>query len=80
MKKIPTAKEFLKQERFPFGLTIHAMEEFAKMHVTLALKEASEKAKITERKKVIDNTGGYIRIPTIYKKHILEAYPLDNIK
>lgn len=56
------------------------MIEFAKLHVEAALKEASKKAKITERKKVIDNTGGYVRIPTIYKKHILNAYPLDKIK
>jgi len=57
-----------------------AMLEFARLHVEAALKAASEKAKITERKKVIDNTGGYIRIPTIYKKHILNSYPLENIK
>ena len=54
--------------------------DFAKIHVEDALKAASENAKITERKKVIDNTGGYIRIPTIYKKHILNSYPLENIK
>jgi hypothetical protein len=56
------------------------MIEFAKLHVEAALKAAGENAKITERKKVIDNTGGYIRIPTIYKKHILNSYPLENIK
>ena len=60
--------------------SIGIMIEFAKLHVEAALKAASEKAKITERKKVIDNTGGYVRIPTIYKKHILNSYPLDKIK
>ena len=80
------AEEFLKQ--YELGNTgkidiedaKEAMIEFAKLHVEAALKAASEKAKITERKKVIDNTGGYVRIPTIYKKHILNAYSLENIK
>ena len=68
--KIPTSQEFLKQERFPFGLTIHAMEEFAKMHVKEALKVASKKSKAKE---------GQI---TDYKltNSIINSYPLDNIK
>jgi len=89
MEKIPTAEEFLIKENFTNSIEGHSsgnkttsemMIEFAKLHVEAALKEASGKAKITERKKVIDNTGGYVRIPTIYKKHILNAYSIDNIK
>ena len=73
-----------------FGLPLHhdyykqdiknAIFAFTKKHVEAALKAASEKAKITERKKVVDNMGGYVKIPTIYKKHILSSYPLENIK
>ena len=86
MEKIPTAEEFLGKnidyvlEKDCKEDVKQAMIEFAKLHVEAALKAASEKAKITERKKVIDNTGGYVRIPTIYKKHILNAYSLENIK
>lgn len=72
MEKIPTSEEFLKQERFPFGLTIHAMEEFAKMHVTLALKAASEKAS------VYADEGGYSEF--VDEESILNSYPLENIK
>ena len=89
MEKIPTAKELIETDYYHLHLDTDsiclgsietAMIEFARIHVEAALKEASQKAKITERKKVIDNTGGYVRIPTIYKKHILNAYPLENIK
>ena len=61
-------------------LSYNPCDVFTYFNVEAALKAASEKAKITERKKVIDNTGGYVRIPTIYKKHILNAYSLENIK
>jgi hypothetical protein len=90
MEKIPTAEEVIdKMVKFAsvndtINCTVYSLSqvmiEFAKLHVEAALKAASEKAKITERKKVIDNTGGYVRIPTIYKKHILNAYSLENIK
>jgi hypothetical protein len=83
MEKIPTAKLFretkLMDSSKPYTEE-EIMIEFTKLHVEAALKAASENAKITERKKVIDNTGGYIRIPTIYKKHILNSYPLEKIK
>jgi hypothetical protein len=89
MEKLPTAEELiLKTGSNEFWDNFsevkkqleNAMIEFAKLHVEAALKAAGENAKITERKKVIDNTGGYIRIPTIYKKHILNSYPLKNVK
>lgn len=47
------------------------MIEFAKMHVTEALKQASEKAEIEND---WDNQKG-----NISKDSILTAYPLDNI-
>lgn len=87
---VPTAEEFLQNYKndsdhyadqdYSEGRLIKALQEFAKLHVEAALKEASEKAKITERKVTLDNTGGYVRVPTIYKKYILNSYPLDNIK
>ncbi len=47
------------------------MIEFAKLHVTAALKEASEKACIKTAK------GGFIEID---KQSIINAYSLNNIK
>lgn len=46
------------------------MIEFAKMHLATALKQASERADIT------DNG----RFPIIDKPSILNSYPLENIK
>jgi hypothetical protein len=83
---IPTAEEYrisqcvsIVQDLFDSDLE-ELMIGFAKLHVDAALEAASKKVKITERKKVIDNTGGYVRIPTIYKRYILNAYPKELIK
>ena len=78
---IPTAEQLLKEgnEGYPLSIIIENltseqiiadMIEFAKMHVTKALKAASEKA-ITE-----ETWGDY----HVDKKSILNAYPLENIK
>ncbi len=86
MSKIPTAEEILSKKfselksSFDLNDIKDCMVEFAKLHTEAALKEASKKAKITERKVTLDNTGGYVRVPTIYKKYILNSYPLENIK
>ena len=79
---VPTARElFYKMTDENDEITsTEMMIEFAKIHVEAALKEASKKAKITERKVTLDNTGGYVRVPTIYKRYILNSYPLENIK
>jgi hypothetical protein len=79
---VPTARELfdkMTDENDEITST-EMMIEFAKIHVEAALKEASKKAKITERKVTLDNTGGYVRVPTIYKRYILNSYPLENIK
>ena len=67
--KISTASEFYKYTNHIDGIDNY-MIEFAKLHVTEALRKASEYAEIT------DNG----RFPFIDKNSILEAYPLENIK
>lgn len=82
--KIPTSKEILKNSQDFFGVrvhlnddgiseryTLHAMREFAKLHVKAALKEAIEKV-ILE-----DSEFGYVGV---CKDSILNAYPESNIK
>ena len=48
-----------------------AMIEFAKLHVTEALKQASEKAKV--------DVIPMLKVYNINREEILEAYSLDNI-
>jgi hypothetical protein len=52
--------------------SVQIMIEFAKMHVTAALKAASEKAI------VYADEGGYSEF--VDEQSILNAYPLENIK
>jgi hypothetical protein len=54
------------------------MIEFAKMHVTEALRIASEKAKIQYN--YSGNTGSEFYDEYVDKDSILNAYPLDKIK
>ena len=68
---IPTAKEFFKG--------IHKHEDylniacaFARIHVHLALKTASEKAKV--------DIIPVLKVYNINREEILESYPLENIK
>lgn len=74
MKTIQTAEEFIKGKEFSISSIQNMMIEFAKLHVTAALKQASESAEI----------NGYalqfVSEDSIMKHTILEAYPLDNIK
>ena len=51
---------------------LEAMIEFAKLHVTEALKEASENAEV-----IFDDSGQSGRV---YQDSILNAYSLENIK
>lgn len=77
----PTAEEFFKKSknidyrRFD-EITQHFLEldliEFAKMHVTEALKQASENVEFNP----IPYTNDY----EVDKQSILNAYPLDQIK
>ena len=82
MEKIPTVMEFLTSKGLP-GFAEHTtikhhMIEFAKMHVEAALKEASEKAKITYE--YDGNTGSEYCNEYVDVESILKSYPLDNIE
>ena len=70
--KIPTAKEFILNNS---GCRKVMMIEFAKLHVEMALKEASENAELKYR---INDISCNDKI--LDKKSILNAYPLTNIK
>ena len=75
---IPTAEEFLKRENLPTDILSgddinYAMIEFAKLHVEMALKEASNNAE------GIDADNYYVPNSCIDKQSILNAYPLTNI-
>jgi hypothetical protein len=82
MEKIPTAEEFLIDKGYS-GFAKHTlvkewMKEFAKLHVEAALKEASEKAKITYE--YSGNTGSEYCDEFVDKDSILNSYPSENIK
>jgi hypothetical protein len=74
--KIPTAEEFYKSivGESPVGYTEEAMIEFAKLHVEMALREASD----TKISGVYSETK-YKRGDND-KNSILNGYPLTNIK
>ncbi len=77
--KIPTAKEFVEyHDTDDDWITVEYMcREFAKLHVEAALKEASEKASLTDFAYEFLQEGAP---DAIDKETILKAYPLDNIK
>ena len=80
---IPKAEEFLKEynnhnHSKSEGCScryrdIVALREFAKLHVTEALKSASRKAYFRD-------SNGFVCTTEENKKSILNAYPLSNIK
>lgn len=76
MEKIPTALELFQTGEFT--KIQDAMIEFAKLHVTAALEEASEKAKVTYE--YTGNTGSEYCDEYVDKDSILNSYSLDNIK
>lgn len=69
-----TAKELIKQEaeKGNYHTTESIMIEFAKLHVTEALKQASDKLRLTEDQYVSDYHDE--------KRRILNAYNLYEIK
>lgn len=82
--KIPTAEEFAWSQEEDFKTILaeanyqevyNLMIEFAKLHVEMALKEASENAELKYR---INDISCNDKI--LDKKSILNAYPLTNIK
>ncbi len=80
MEKIPTAKELFDKMLSDNDETTSTemMIEFAKLHVQSALKQASEKAKITYE--YSGNTGSEYCDEFVDKDSILNSYPLENIK
>ena len=93
MEKIPTAEEFLKdklseiheeeifedllQKMFTVDIS-EALIEFAKLHVEVALKVASENAETEEAMGNPYDTND--RYYVVDKESILKSYPLENIK
>ena len=78
---IPTAEEYLRSQsmndRKLSEVILNTMIEFAKMHVTEALKQAYEKADLDF---IYTEYGGNEPDAVINKESILTAYPLQNIK
>jgi hypothetical protein len=82
MEKLPIAKFILEENLLNVDSSVfkeghyfvieQAMIEFAKLHVTAALKEASEKAS------VYADEGGYSEF--VDEESILNSYPLENIE
>lgn len=84
MDKIPTAEEVLNRDYTSTKENaIKAMIEFAKMHVKLALTQASEDGKISDNSKYMTREEleyGAVKKYHIDKSSILNAYPLTEIK
>jgi hypothetical protein len=80
--KTLTVDQFLEQHNLPEtlsgGTLDYAMIEFAKLHVTEALKQASENA-TTYTKGVSDGYECW-DVECVNEDSILYAYPLQNIK
>lgn len=70
--------KFAKVEYVSYKDTRELMVEFAKIHVEAALKEASEKAKLTSE--VCEVLQEHWFEEYIDKNSILNSYSLDNIK
>lgn len=90
MKTIPSAEVFIinkqTESRPPTPKEVEEwLIEFAKLHITEALKEASEKAKISKTAcgdSMSCGCMGNCEYPTsfINKRSILTAYSLDNVE
>ena len=91
MEKIPTAEEFLNQQQetvshFEFDIR-DVMIEFAKLHVTAALKATSNNVEVTT---VGDGSSSFSingeplfsvnGSPLFSTTSIINSYPLENIK
>lgn len=82
MKKIPTARSFyqnyIEENNNDSHVDVEEMLiEFAKLHVKQALKEASEKAKLTDFACEFLQEGAP---DSIDRKSILNSYSSENIK
>jgi len=76
MEKIPTALELFQTGEFT--KIQDAMIQFAKLHVEAALKDVSEKIKLTDE--VCEVLQEHWFEEYIDKSSILNSYPLENIK
>ena len=76
MEKIPKALELFQTGEFT--KIQDAMIQFAKLHVEAALKDASEKIKLTDE--VCEVLQEHWFEEYIDKSSILNSYPLENIK
>mgnify|MGYP000933674886 CR=1 FL=1 len=82
MEKIPIAEEVYNQHCFVNDISSsmkRAMIEFAKLHVTEALKQASIKVQ-TRYSTTYPEEAEMNIIQYVDEKSILNAYSLDNIK
>lgn len=87
MENTPTAEEIMQNHLDPhdclrpskcYDMTLDAMVEFAKLHVQVALKAASQKA-VTKEDIAIFSEGTFVT-QIVDKDSILNSYPLENIK
>ena len=87
MEKTPTAEEIMQKHLDPhdclrvskcYDMTLDAMIEFAKLHVEVALKTASQKAET--KKDVAIFAEGTFTTQIVDKDSILNSYPIENIK
>jgi len=77
MEKIPTAEEFISGKPLGFSDVEYWLTEFAKLHVTAALKAAAAAADVTAESYQSSQEGSTCEIDT---ETILSAYPLTNIE
>ena len=83
MEKIPTAEEFNNDIRYVTYSLDEKLITFAKLHVEAALKEASEKIKLTDEVcevLICEGLQNHWFKEYIDKDSILNSYPLDKIK
>jgi hypothetical protein len=79
-----TAEEFFLQNNGQHQSTSKMMIAFAQMHVTEALRQASEKVIMYDANDIddpeLDESGMAYEYYIVDKNSILNAYPLTNIK
>lgn len=85
---LPTSEEFA-WDKIDFQTTLaemnyqevyYLMQEFAKLHVEAALKEASNKALLKDEGRYVLGDEDWHEDLVVDKKSILNAYPLTNVK
>lgn len=86
--KLPTAEKYIKKHPYVdsflgsaqgYEVLINFMVEFAKLHVTAALKQASDQATAIGGGYQSDSRHLPSNKTTVNKESILNSYPLENI-